>query len=305
MSATPRWRRTALLTAPLVTVLVVGVGVLTSGLGRSGSESTASANLSGAVATPSASSTPAARAAVEARTLGTSRSTARVPLVNNRVPKATGKRWTTGLLKLRVEPREKGRTTGLLEEDRRVRVTGRTENGYTEVLIKQTPRWVTAEYLSNKREVPETAAVSSGATATDGDGTAPESAASESAAPSSGLSGQPCPDGSSIESGLQPAAVKVYRAACAAFPELSAYGGQDGHGEHVNGQAIDFMVSDSSTGQRLADYLYAHHAELDLFDIIWSQRIWTIERSGEGFRSMSDRGSATANHFDHVHIMVN
>ena len=65
------------------------------------------------------------------------------------------------------------------------------------------------------------------------------------------------------------------------------------------------MVSDSSTGQRLADYLYAHHAELDLFDIIWSQRIWTIERSGEGFRSMSDRGSATANHFDHVHIMVN
>jgi hypothetical protein len=294
-----------------VTVLVVGVGVLTSGFGRSDSGSTdspASANLSGAVPTssaaspPSTSSTPAARAAVEARTLGTSRSTARVPLVNNRVPKATGKRWTTGLLKLRVEPRAKGRTTGLLAEDRRVRVTGRSQNGYTEVLVKRTPRWVTAEYLSKKREVPETrtAAVSSGASGSDGAGAAPESAA-----PSTGLSGQPCPDGSSIESGLQPAAVKVYRATCAAFPELRTYGGQDGHGEHVNGQAIDFMVTDSSTGQRLADYLYAHHAELDLFDIIWAQRIWTIERSGEGFRSMSDRGSATANHFDHVHIMVN
>ena len=46
-------------------------------------------------------------------------------------------------------------------------------------------------------------------------------------------------------------------------------------------------------------------AEFDLFDIIWSQHIWTIERSGEGFRSMEDRGSATANHYDHVHIMVN
>ena len=102
-----------------------------------------------------------------------------------------------------------------------------------------------------------------------------------------------------------PNQLKVYRAVCAAFPELTTYGGQDGHGEHVNGQAIDFMVPNSDVGQRLADYLYAHHAEFDLFDIIWSQTIWTIERSGEGFRSMEDRGSPTANHMDHVHIMVN
>lgn len=148
----------------------------------------------------------------------------------------------------------------------------------------QTTRWVSADYLSRDKPKPETAA----------GGGAP-----------AGLSGAPCPDGSEIEGALQPAAVKVYRAACAAFPELTTYGGQDGHGEHVNGQAIDFMVPSSSVGQRLADYLYAHHAELDLFDIIWSQRIWTIERSSEGFRPMSDRGSPTANHFDHVHIMVN
>ena len=84
------------------------------------------------------------------------------------------------------------------------------------------------------------------------------------------------------------------------------YGGQDGHGEHVNGKAIDFMVSDSGTGQRAGGLPATRTAaELDLFDIIWSQHIWTIERSGEGFRSMSDRGSATANHYDHVHIKVN
>ena len=44
--------------------------------------------------------------------------------------------------------------------------------------------------------------------------------------------------------------------------------------------------------------------ELDLFDIIWNHSIWTIQRSGEGFRPMEDRGSPTANHEDHVHIMV-
>ena len=76
------------------------------------------------------------------------------------------------------------------------------------------------------------------------------------------MSDAPCPDGSEIESALQPAAVKVYRAVCAAFPELTTYGGQDGHGEHVNGQAIDFMVPNSGVGQRLADYLYANHARV-------------------------------------------
>jgi hypothetical protein len=28
-------------------------------------------------------------------------------------------------------------------------------------------------------------------------------------------------------------------------------------------------------------------------------------RAGEGWRAMPDRGSATANHYDHVHIAVN
>ena len=154
-----------------------------------------------------------------------------------------------------------------------------------EVVVDEQARWVTASYLSKNKVVEKAASSASGGGA-------------------SGISGAPCPDGSDIEAGLQPAAVKVYRAVCNAFPELSAYGGQDGHGEHVNGQAIDFMAS-GSLGERIKDYLYANRAAFDLFDIIWAQTIWTIERSGEGFRSMEDRGSATANHFDHVHIKVN
>jgi hypothetical protein len=35
---------------------------------------------------------------------------------------------------------------------------------------------------------------------------------------------------------------------------------------------------------------------------MYSQRIWSVERSSEGWRYVEDRGSATANHYDHVHV---
>ena len=199
-----------------------------------------------------------------------------MPLVDHRVPKPEGKLWTTAELDLRTQPRHDARTAGLLEAGEHVPVTGERLGNYSEVIVKGSARWVTSEYLSKKK--------------------APEAM---------GLSSAPCPDGSEIEAAIQPQSVKVYRAVCAAFPQLTTYGGQDGHGEHVNGEAIDFMVPDSETGQAIADFLYAHHAELDLFDIIWNHHIWTIERSGEGFRSMEDRGSPTANHEDHVHMKIN
>ncbi len=271
---TARRSRYALVSAPLVTVLAVGLGVASSSFGSPSSPSAATSSLGAASVASRAALSNASDSAD--RTLGTSRSRARVPLVDNRVPEAKGKLWSTAPLDLRLEPRAKARTAGLLKPGTRVAISGRRQGGFAEVIVNKTARWVTDDYLS-KQKVPAAMAVSNA----------------------------PCPDGSGIESGLQPAAVRTYRAVCNAFPELSAYGGQDGHGEHVNGQAIDFMVPSSSVGQRVADYLYAHRAELDLFDIIWAQRIWTIERSGEGFRSMSDRGSATANHFDHVHMKVN
>ena len=86
------------------------------------------------------------------RTLGTSRSTGRVPLVDNRVPKAKGKLWTTGDLDLRVEPREKSKIVGLLKTDKHVAVTGRRQGAYAEVIVNKETRWVTAEYLSKKKK---------------------------------------------------------------------------------------------------------------------------------------------------------
>ncbi len=270
------------MSAPLVTVLAVGTGLVTSGFGEARPTAADPTGVAQGMLSIADVGPHAVRSAAhDARTLGTTRSLERVPLVNHRVPKATGKLWTTADLDLRTQPSKGARTVGLLDSGTHVAVTGRRIAGYAEVLVKRVPHWVTADYLAKsktpKAKTPEVA----------------------------GLSDAPCPDGSAIESGLQSRAVKVYRAVCAAFPELTTYGGRSNHGEHVNGQAIDFMIPDSGTGQRVADFLYAHHAQLDLFDIIWSQHIWTIQRSGEGFRSMSDRGSPTANHYDHVHIKTN
>jgi hypothetical protein len=117
------------------------------------------------------------------------------------------------------------------------------------------------------------------------------------------LSEAPCPDGS-VENGLTDGAVRLYRSVCHAFPQVTQYGGWDAHGEHSSGKALDIMTSDVQLGNAIAAYLQAHAAELDIFDVIWRQRIWTTQRAGDGWRSMPDRGSVTANHFNHVHVSV-
>jgi hypothetical protein len=121
--------------------------------------------------------------------------------------------------------------------------------------------------------------------------------------PATGLSMAPCPsDG--VEVGLQPAAIRVHRAVCNAFPQIARYGGL-GAGEHADGKAIDIMTTNVALGYEIAAFLQSHAAELDLFDVIYRQHIWTPVRAGEGWRLMPDRGSITANHFDHVHVAVN
>ena len=117
------------------------------------------------------------------------------------------------------------------------------------------------------------------------------------------LSTAPCAN-DAVEAGLQPGAIRVHRAVCNAFPQVARYGGL-GAGEHANGKAIDIMVSDPTLGYEIADFLKAHAAELGLFDVIYRQHIWTPVRAGEGWRQMPDRGSLTANHYDHVHVSVN
>ena len=69
--------------------------------------------------------------------------------------------------------------------------------------------------------------------------------------------------------------------------------------EHDDGLALDFMTT---KGGPLAEQLRANAGSLGVTYVIWDQRIWSVARSGEGWRAMENRGSATANHKDHVHV---
>ena len=124
-----------------------------------------------------------------------------------------------------------------------------------------------------------------------------------SVGPAAGVTYAPCSDGSSVESGLTSNAIKVYRAVCAAFPAVSSWGGNTGYGDHGAGLALDIMCT-GSLGDAIAAWVRAHAGELGVSEVIWSQQIWTVQRSSEGWRWMEDMGSATANHYDHVHVTV-
>jgi hypothetical protein len=89
---------------------------------------------------------------------------------------------------------------------------------------------------------------------------------------------------------------------CATFPDITAYGGIGG-GEHASGKALDIMTS-GARGAEIAAWLQANYSKLGIVEVIYQQRIWTSQRASDGWRAMPDRGSATANHFDHTHVLV-
>ncbi|CAN5377367.1 hypothetical protein BH11ACT8_BH11ACT8_31130 [soil metagenome] len=178
-------------------------------------------------------------------------------------------RWTTDPLNLWTEPGDKARQTGELPAGEKVVLTGRSLYGRVEIVwgAKQT-RWVTDGYTSEDKPV---------------------------------TFGGDCTNGTTVPDGVNENIKKVHAAVCAAFPDITTYGTFRGDGEHAQGIAVDIMVS-GAEGYRVADFVRAHYAELGVSYVIYSQHIWSVQRSGEGFRAMPDRGSVTANHYDHVHV---
>lgn len=77
---------------------------------------------------------------------------------------------------------------------------------------------------------------------------------------------------------------------------------------HPSGNALDFMINDvkngRSVGQSLASDAQNHAKKYGVDYIIWKQRIWTAGNAKDSWKKMEDRGSKTANHFDHVHINI-
>jgi hypothetical protein len=99
------------------------------------------------------------------------------------------------------------------------------------------------------------------------------------------------------------------------FGPFSAIGcyrpGSDG--EHPLGRACDFMLSTGGVmpaaasvqkGYDIAAWAQANASRLGIMYIIYRQRIWDVRMPSSGWVPMENRGSITANHFDHVHISV-
>ncbi|WP_183100959.1 SH3 domain-containing protein [Nocardioides pelophilus] len=184
------------------------------------------------------------------------------------VKKADERLWTTAALNIWTRPDAEAKKVGELDSGQKVLVTGRSLKGRDEVVLDGKSRWVTAGYLSAEKPF-----------ALGGD----------------------CTNGSSVPAAVSPNIKKVHQAVCAAFPELTSYGTFRSDGEHSQGIAIDIMVS-GERGWQVADFVRENYADLGVSYVIYAQNIWSVERSGEGWRGMSDRGSATANHYDHVHV---
>jgi len=187
-------------------------------------------------------------------------------------------KFMTTALNVWSGPGEQFTLLDVLPTGTKVPVTGQVEGLFAEISYDGVSRWVSAAYLVDEKPQPEPAAT--------------------------GVTDAACSAGSAVESGLTSDAVLVHRSVCANFPEVIGYGGIGGDGDHSAGLALDIMISSQSSGDAIAEWVRANSAALGVSEVLWAQQIWTVQRSSEGWRYVEDRGSATANHYDHVHVSV-
>jgi hypothetical protein len=87
---------------------------------------------------------------------------------------------------------------------------------------------------------------------------------------------------------------------------IGGYRPGSGSSDHHSGYALDVMVpltsAGKSKGAKVAAWSISNARRLNVKYVIWYQRIWM---PGRGWKAMASRGSATANHKDHVHISFN
>ena len=200
--------------------------------------------------------------------------------------KVIGRKYATTDLNVRTEPKANGSVVAVVDKGNKVAVTKTITNGFRYVSYRGKGRWVKNKYLSEKK--PKSTSSSSSSSGRGG-----------------GISGAPCPGGSSVESGLTADAIRVHRALCHRYPQFTSFlGRRSSSGYHGQGRALDGMISNTTVGWDAAKWVRANAKSLGVSEVIYRQQIWTVQRSSDGWRPMSDRGSPTANHMDHVHVSV-
>ncbi len=200
--------------------------------------------------------------------------------------KVIDRKYATTELNVRTQASADSSVVAVVKKGTKLSVTKTISDGFRYVSYRGKGRWVKNQYLSDTKPKSTTSSSSSGSG-------------------SGGISGAPCPGGSSVESGLTADAIRVHRALCHRYPQFTSFLGlRSSSGYHGEGRALDCMISDSSVGWDAARWLRANAKSLGVMEVIYRQQIWTVQRSSDGWRSMSDRGSPTANHMDHVHVSV-
>jgi uncharacterized protein YraI len=202
--------------------------------------------------------------------------------------KVVDSKYATTQLNVRTQPSADASVVATVSKGTKLSVTKTVSNGFRYVSYRGKGRWVKNQYLSDTKPKSTTTSISSSGSSGGG-----------------GISQAPCPSGSSVEDGLTPDAIRVHRAVCHRYPQVTSFLGlRSSSGFHGEGRALDCMISNSTVGWDLAKWLRANASKLGVMEVIYRQQIWTVQRSSEGWRSMSDRGSPTANHMDHVHVSV-
>ena len=276
--------RSVLVSAPIAvvaTMSAVTMGVLAAAPATSDNLLATSGNTqSFANATSLARRGEATVSRSQIRTAAKAEAAARKDLAIDKRARQTAKKldnqlWTTEVLNLWDGPSEKAEKLGVIAAIKQVSVTGRQQMGRVQVVLDGQSRWVSADYLSADKPKPEPAGPSLGGS---------------------------CTNGSVIDAGRS-SLYEIHDVVCANWPEVTSYGTWRGDGDHGQGRAIDIMIS-GETGWAIANFLRANYSALGIEYIIYAQNIWSVDRGGEGWRGMSNRGSTTANHYDHVHVTV-
>lgn len=197
-----------------------------------------------------------------------------------------GTLYVTDSVNVRNGPGKGHDSLTVLSAGSTVTATDVVVDGWQQVNRKGNAGWVRASFLSTDEPVAKVAEKS------------PEKS-------SGAKSDATCSKAGDLESKLTQRTVEVLRSVCANFPGVSSYGGYRAgdSGYHGSGQAIDVMIS-GDAGWEIAKWARSNASDLGVVEVIYEQKIWTTQRSGDGWRSMSDRGSVSANHYDHVHLSV-
>lgn len=212
--------------------------------------------------------------------------------------------WTKSSVNVRSGPGTGFDAINSFSSGSKVTATTLTEGNWQQINLRGKAGWVHKRYLS--QSAPPTSAANTSASSPSG----PTSSSSSSSSNGSGSSGSgsstaQCSRAAGVEAGLTANTKNVLRAVCNRFTDINSFGGlrSGGGSYHNSGRAIDVMVS-GERGWEVARWARENASQLGIIEVIYAQKIWTTQRSGDGWRSMSDRGSVSANHYDHVHISV-